>query len=100
MPFDETAVFLNDFGKVCTKVITGLTPSNINFIGIFNTPGTLVEFSGMSVVSEDYSLIYGTRDVSLLEGNVVAIDGEVYKVREKMPLDDAVFSQVRLRKTG
>jgi hypothetical protein len=53
----------------------------------------------MSVV-EDYSLIYGTRDVSLAEGNVVAIDGEVYKVREKMPLDDGVFSQVRLRKTG
>jgi hypothetical protein len=96
--FNETKPFLKDFGSPCVKSGIGLDSEDVQFVGIFNMPGSLIAFGDVNVVSEDYSLVYASDDVRLIEGDAIVVQGATYKVYEKMPIDDGVFSQVRMRR--
>ena len=85
MAFVETPnAFLADFGKTC-QIGSGST-----FKGILESP---------AVVSREYQLIAKTSDVSSASrGTAITVDSVNYTVRENLPVDDAVFSELLLSK--
>ncbi len=83
--------FLADFGKTC-QIGSGST-----FKGLLDQSGEAIA-RGMST-SIEYLLTAKTSDVSsAARGTALTVDSVNYTVRENLPMDDGVFSEVLLSK--
>jgi len=92
MAFDETAVFLGDFGK---EVVWG----SIQAKGILDQPGSELGIPNVSVIGIEYALTFATADLAgLKSGEDLTVAGVGYQVREVKQIDDGVFSQALLKK--
>ena len=92
MAFVETPdAFLADFGKTC-QIGSGST-----FKGILESPADVL--AGGMVISREYQLTAKTSDVSSASrGTAITVDSVNYTVRENLPIDDAVFTELILSK--
>ena len=83
--------FLADFGVTCTA-------GAVTAKGILDMPGEVV--AGGMVLSTDYSLTarysnFGT----LVHGDSITVDGDVYTVRENRRIGDGRFCEIALQLT-
>jgi hypothetical protein len=92
MAFVETPdAFLADFGKTCVLGTGG------RFKGILESPADVI--AGGVAISREYSLTAKTSDVSTVSrGTSITVDSVDYTVRENLPIDDAVFTELILSK--
>lgn len=87
---EDPTVFLVDFG---VPVTAGATSG----LGILDQPGALVA-DGM-VVSTDYTLrCEASKFGSLLYGDAITVDGQLYEVREVLTVDDGLFCLIQMTK--
>lgn len=95
--------FLKPWGvQVETVVIEDGAETQIQFLGIVTAPGRVIDFGGIPIVSDDYSVMYATSDVTLAEkAKITVLSGPhvgAYSVRELTPSSDRVFTTAKLAK--
>ena len=96
MSFDDASVFLRDFGKPCSAMLTeGDAP--VPFVGMLDQPAAILDLGRVSAHSIEYELTFATNAVRLARNTPVRVDGVAYTCREApRPIDDGLFSTVLL----
>lgn len=101
MGLDDTKPFVNDWGTVIEKVQTAEdgTEETVTTKGIFSEPTRTIPFSGVEVISNDFTLQYPASELDLKANDRILVAGVDYAVRsEPESSDDGVFATVKLRK--
>jgi hypothetical protein len=101
MGLNDTKPFLNDWGVPVERSVTSADGSEEtqSTKGIFSEPTRTLDFSGVSVISNDLTLEYPTDGLpGLKEQDRILVAGRAYAVRELSSVDDGVFSVAKLRK--
>lgn len=68
------------------------------FRGHLTQPTRTIDFSGVSVVSEDWTLDFPTSAANLKENDVITVGGQRYAVRSVESTDLGIVTQAKLRK--
>lgn len=89
---EDTAVFLADFGVLCSRGAT-------NFTGLLDTPDNDFDVGGMPIQSTEYLLTYRSAAITLVKGDAIVVNGVGFTVRSSDNLlEDGVFSAAKLTK--
>jgi hypothetical protein len=84
-----------------------LTPTNLallaklvqvqSFVGILDSP--MEQLAGGMALTREYLLYAKTSDVSAtVRGTAITVGGASYTVRQNLPIDDGLFSELLLSK--
>lgn len=91
---EEPRHFLNDFGLE-------FFAHGATFKGLLDEDDELIGESGVTSKSTKFVVTFITADITFKRGDVVTQGAKTYKVREpSMQIDDGVFSEVYLTRTG
>jgi hypothetical protein len=86
---EDLSIFLADFGVSCSA-------GAVSALGILDMPGQVL--AGGMVISTDYTLTAKASDFgSLLYGDSIVVNSDLYSVREVLLLDDGRMMQAGLQ---
>lgn len=82
-------VFLADFGVTCVS-------GGVTAFGLLDMPSQVL--AGDMVLTTDYTLLAKASDFgTLIRGNSITVDGNLYTVRETRLIDDGKFVEIGLQ---
>lgn len=93
MAIADTFAFLNtdEFGVTC-QIDAGQS-----FVGILDSP--MEQLAGGMALTREYLLYAKTSDVgATVRGTAITVGGASYTVRQNLPIDDGLFSELLLSK--
>ena len=93
MAISDTFAFLNtdEFGVTCQ------IGAGASFVGILDSP--MEQLAGGMALTREYLLYAKTSDVgATVRGTAITVGGASYTVRQNLPVDDGLFSELLLSK--